>query len=609
VSTNTGTSQSVSTSASVNTSAIVSTSASGSTSATTNASSAHELRRGLAAEEHNIASQLVRSARNAPQRVAVHAPDRTSSRFGFRRRTSWSSLSFAELDERCDAIAHGLVARGLEPGDRVALFVRPGFDLVAITFALFKLGAVPLLIDPGMGAKAVVACLSRTKPRALVGVPAAHVLRALHQRELATITINVTVGPRWLAGATTLADLARRSHGVFAPRAVRADDAAAILFTSGSTGPAKGVVYSHANFAAQVCALRELYGLRAGEIDLACFPLFALFSAALEMTAVFPVIDPSRPARCDPALIVEAALEHGATSTFGSPAIWRRVVPHCLSHGIRLPSLARVLIAGASVPLDLVEDFHRVLADGADVHTPYGATECLPVSTISGRELLGDRRARSESGAGTCVGNAAPGVEIALVEISDEPIGDWRDARIVPRMELGEICVRGDVVTREYAGDERATSLAKIRDGDSIWHRMGDVAYLDDEGLLWFCGRKSQRIETRDGLVMPVPSENIFNLHPRVRQCALVGVGPRGSERPGLVIEPRVGEMPKRAKDRETLSHELREFASARARAIGTLVQPRIDTVLYRRALPVDVRHNAKIQREKLKAWAEGRAR
>jgi len=586
-----------------------STSTLASTSATTSANTVLELRHRLAAEEHNIASHLVRSARNAPQRVALRVPDRASSRFGFRRRTSWSSLSFAELDERCDAIAHGLVARGLEPGDRVALFVRPGFDLVAITFALFKLGAVPLLIDPGMGAKSVVACLSRTKPRALVGVPAAHVLRALHQRELSTIRINVTVGPRWLAGATTLAELARRSHGVFAPRAVQADDAAAILFTSGSTGPAKGVVYSHANFAAQVRALRELYDLRAGEIDLACFPLFALFSAALEMTAVFPILDPSRPGRCDPALIVEAALEHGATSTFGSPAIWRRVVPWCLERGIRLPSLARVLVAGASVPLDLVEQFHRVLADEADVHTPYGATECLPVSTISGRELLGDRRARSESGAGTCVGKAAPRIEIALVEIRDDAIHDACEARHVKRMELGEICVRGDVVTREYAGDERATELAKIRDGDSMWHRMGDIGYVDDEGLLWFCGRKSQRIETRDGRVMPVPSENVFNLHPRVRRCALVGVGPRGSERPALVVEPRAGEMPKRAKDRETLSHELREFASARARASGALIQPRIHTVLYRRALPVDVRHNAKIQREKLKAWAESSAR
>jgi acyl-CoA synthetase (AMP-forming)/AMP-acid ligase II len=596
------------------------------------------LARGVSAE-HNIASHLPRIARISPERIAVRAPvgSRKSSGarrgepsraddgslFGpggpgnashssrvFAKRTAWAGLSFAELDERCDAIAHGLAARGLVPGDRVALFVRPGFDLVAITFALFKLGAVPVLVDPGMGQRALVSCVARTKPRAFIGVPAAQVLRALHRRELASIEISVTVGPRWFAGATTLSDIVRGSYGRFEARAVRPDDEAAVLFTSGSTGPAKGVVYTHANFAAQVRVLRELYGLRPGEIDLSCFPLFALFSVALEMTAVFPVMDPSHPGRCDPERIAEAILEHGATNTFGSPAIWRRVVPWCIERGVRFPTLERALIAGASVPLDLVEGFHGVLAGEADVHTPYGATECLPVSSIHGRALCADLRARSESGAGTCVGRAAPGIEIALIAIQDEPIREWSDARVVRAgdraREIGEICVRGEVVTREYKFDERATALSKIRDGETLWHRMGDVGYFDDEGLLWFCGRKAHRIETGRATVLPVPAENVFNLHPRVRHSALIGIGPRGRERPALVVEPEAKAMPKNALERSTFTRELEDLARERGRAPEHMALPDIDTVLYRRTFPMDVRHNAKIQREKLKAWAQG---
>lgn len=568
-----------------------------------------------AGAEHNIASHLPRVAQRSPRSIAVQAADGAHgrTRLGLARRTTWSSLTYADLDLHCDAIAHGLALRGLAPGDRVALFVRPGPDLVAITFALFKLGAVPVLVDPGMGKSALVSCLARTKPRAFIGVPAAQVLRTLHRRELSTIEISVTVGPRWFAGATTLADVARGSRGVFATRAVHPDDEAAVLFTSGSTGPAKGVVYTHANFAAQVRVLKELYGLLPGEIDLCCFPLFALFSAALEMTAVFPLMDSARPGRCDPQRIVEAILEQGATNTFGSPAIWRRVVPWCQARGLRLPTLRRALIAGASVPLDLVAGFRELLEGEADVHTPYGATECLPVSSIRGRELVGDLRRRSESGAGTCVGRAAPGIDIALIAVHDEPIRAWSDARPVAAGELGEICVRGDVVTREYKFDERATALSKIRDGEGlgqrIWHRLGDIGYFDDDGLLWFCGRKAHRIETASGITPPVPAENVYNLHPRVRQTALVGLGPRGRERSVLIVEPEAKAMPKNAGECAAFALELADLARERGPAPRNLAWPSVETVLYRRSFPMDVRHNAKIQREKLKAWAEAEAR
>jgi acyl-CoA synthetase (AMP-forming)/AMP-acid ligase II len=521
----------------------------------------------------NLAQHLVRAARELPGLDALRWPG--------------GSITFAELERKSSAIAHGLAERGLGRGDRAALLVRPGPELVAIVFALFRIGAVPVLVDPGMGRAGLVRCFARMQPTAFLGVPLAHFL--------ARADLRIRVGPGWFPGTTSLAALARPEKGAFAPLELASEDPAAILFTSGSTGPAKGVLYTHGNFEAQIESLRALYGLARGQVDLACFPLFALFNTALQRTSVFPRMDASAPARCDPAAIVEALQRNAATDTFGSPAIWRRVVPWCVRRGEKLPALERAMIAGASVEPALVEGLRALLSPTGDVHTPYGATEALPVSSLSGAEITGRLRARIDGGHGTCVGRPAPGVEIALVRMSDDRIARWSEDLRVPPLALGEICVRGPVVTPAYDGDEAATRAAKIEDGARLWHRMGDIGYLDAEGLLWFCGRKSQRLETALGTFLPVPTESIFDRHPKVRRSALVGVGPRGSEVPVLVVEgPR----------REQA--ELVSFARANTDRKLPHPLPEIEHVLFRESLPVDARHNAKIAREELKRWAEG---
>ena len=548
----------------------------------------------------NVGASLAAAAARAPERAAVIEPAR-----GVLGGTRWRTTSARELDLRCDAFAHALVRRGVLRGDRVAVFVPPGRDFVALAFALLKIGAVPVLIDPGIGVPALVRCIAKAAPRAFVAVAAAQVLRAAHAREMPSIEIAVTVGRRWLPGAK---GLDARARGPFEPAPTRADETAAILFTSGATGPPKGVVYTHAMLEAQIRALRTLYGLEEGEIDLACFPLFALIDAALGITSVFPPLDPARPARADPARIVAAIEAHAPTLAFGSPAIWRRVVPWCVARGESLPSLRRVMIAGAPVALDLVAGFESLLGPGADVHTPYGATECLPLASIAGRELLGPAALMTESGAGTCVGRAAPGVELALIAIGDAPVagGAGRAAFArVARGELGEICARGPVVTHAYVSDPEENARAKIEVDGDVWHRTGDVGWLDADRRLWFCGRKAHRLETAEGLVTPVPTENVFNLHPRVARTALVGLGARGSERACLVVEPKPGRMPATPDARRAFVLELHEVLRSN---VSRAFPPRIaavETVLFHESFPVDPRHNAKIRREELKRWAE----
>ncbi len=546
-------------------------------------------------ERVNIAQFLPTQAARTPQRDAVLVARGLGAQFQL------EGVTYAELEARSNRIARALRDRGLAKGDRVCLFVRAGVDLIAITFALLKAGAVPVLIDPGMGRRSLLACVERMSPRVFIGIPLAHALRRVFPSAFRTVELAVSVGRRWLVGGEPLESLTKGVSAAPVLEDTAREDEAAVLFTSGSTGPPKGVTYSHGNFHAQVVALGELYGFGDGEVDVACFPLFALFSPALGMTCVFPEMDPSKPATCDPERLVEAIARTKATSTFGSPAIWRRVVPWCLERGVTLPSLRRVLIAGAPVPTHLLEGFQRVLVGEADVHTPYGATESLPVSSISGREVLSELRALAESGSGTCVGVPAARMRVELIAISDEPISEWNEDLALADGELGELVVKGPVVTREYKFQPEPTAASKLRDGDGWWHRMGDVGYRDSAGRLWFCGRKAHRLETAEGLLMPVPVENLFNTHPDVHRTALVGVGPRGTERPVLVVEAASHRSVKTTDEQRRFAEELR------AHTAELPLAARVTDFLFHPSFPVDVRHNAKIHREELKTWAEER--
>lgn len=539
------------------------------------------------AADPNIAACVERNARATPSRAAVIEPDGASG---------WRATACDELARRVERIALGLSRAGLARGDRVCVFVRPSATWVALTFALLRLGAVPVMIDPGMGRRGVLRCVERVQPRGLVGIPLANALRLVYPSSFASVEVAITAGRVHLGRGTTLARLEESANGALEPPPTSADDAAAVLFTSGATGPAKGAVHTHAMLAAQVASLRELYSIEPGGCDLACFPLFALFAPLLGLTSVLPRIDFTRPGTCDPAQVVRAATEHGAVQAFGSPAIWRRVAPWCAERGARIDSLHRLMIAGAPVSPRLVEACALIVGDGGDVHTPYGATEALPVSSASGSEILA-RRGESERGAGTWVGRLAPLVEARAIRVSDEPIAAWRDDLAVAPGEPGELAVRGPMVTREYASEPELTAAAKIRDGATVWHRMGDVVRVQRDRSLWFLGRKSHRVETERGALYPQSIENVFELHPAVARSALVGVGPRGRERPYLVVEPR--DMPRGTRARADLAGDITR--ATRERGDGAAVEG----VLFHRSLPVDRRHNAKIDRAALKRWAE----
>ncbi len=539
----------------------------------------------------NIAAHLPLMADRRPDQPAVIHPQ------------VGAHLTFRQLNEECDRYAWGLSRLGIGRGTRTLVMVNPGGDFFSLTFALFKLGAVPVLIDPGMGKANLLGCIGEAAPEALIAVPVAHAARVFSPRAFRSVKIAVTVGRRWFWGGPTLARIREASWQACPCAPTHASDTAAILFTSGSTGAPKGVVYEHGMFAAQARELRDFYGIQEGEVDLAAFPLFALFSVAMGVTVVIPDLDPTRPAQVDPATFVTAIQQFSASQSFGSPAIWDRVGQYCVERNLTLPTFRRVLMAGAPVSPTVLERVHHILSDSADAHTPYGATEALPVSSITAREVLRETAALTRAGQGTCVGRPFPGITLQVIRITDEVIPAWDDRLVLPRGQIGELVVKGPVVTREYFRRERDTAHAKIKDGDAWWHRMGDVGYLDEQGRAWYCGRTADRVQTASRTLFTDPCEAIFNQHPDVFRSALVGIGPTGHQRPVIVIEPHPGKFPATADEVIRFRDELLQLGAAHPVTAG------ITTVLFHRAFPVDVRHNVKIARDKLALWAAGQVR
>ena len=493
---------------------------------------------------------------------------------------------------------------GVPPGTKLALLVPQGIDLVSLVFGFYKAGVVAVLIDPGMGRRNMIRCLAEAEPEGFVAIPVAQAIRSLLPRLFPRrrTRFNVTVGKRWFWGGPTLEQLRGGPWTGSEMVPAEADQPAAILFTTGSTGPAKGVLYSHGNFDAQVEQIRDFYGIRPGEVDLPCFPLFGLFNCAMGATAVIPDMDPSHPAQVDPVKIIEAVRDWKVTQAFGSPAIWDRVGRYCESHGVRLDTMRRILSAGAPVPFEVLRRMKGCIHPEGDIHTPYGATESLPVASIAASEVLGiapqNGNGLVRPGAGVCVGRRFANIQWKVIQIADGPIASIEQAKELPVGEIGELIVRGPQVTRKYVTRCEANERSKIADGNGFWHRIGDSGYLDEEDRFWFCGRVAHRICTADGPLYPIRCEAIFNQHPGIRRSALVGFGPAERQRPVMILEPVSGQVPS-GRDREKLLAEIRQLGSVNPLTAG------IADFLLHPSFPVDIRHNVKIFREKLAVWAE----
>lgn len=539
----------------------------------------------------NISQGLKYSAEKFPYKKAVIYPAGRDKN----GRVTYSQITFKQLEKGSDEIAFGLENAGIKRGTRTILMVTPSIEFFYIIFAMTKIGAVPVVVDPGMGVKRMLSCLEQSQPEAFIGIEKAHVLRIFSPKTFKTIKTWITVGKKWFWSGHTLKSIWKPRKEKYRVAKTTKDETAAIVFTTGSTGPAKGVVYTHGNFNALIKQLKDHFNVEDDEIDLPTFPLFALYDPALSMTAVIPDMDPTKPAKANPEKLIEAIEDHGITNMFASPALLHRLGKYGKENNTKLPTLRRIISAGAPVSPSNIEQFSSMLGDHANIHTPYGATEAISIISIESDEILSETRGLSEKGYGLCVGRPILDTSIQIIKITDDPISQLRDIHILKQGEVGEIIVNAPLVTKHYFENRKADLFGKIPDpSGETWHRMGDVAWKDKDNRIWFCGRKDHRVETQEETMFTIPCEAIFNNHEKVYRSALVGVGKKGNQIPVMFVEPFSD-----IKNKKKFINELKELAGSFSHT------KKINNFFIDYAFPVDIRHNAKIFREKLAVKAE----
>jgi len=519
----------------------------------------------------------------------------------------YAHTTYGELVKIVNQYQRGLSELGLAPGDRVLMLVSPGSDFLALALAVMGRGATPVFVDPGIGLERMFRCIQDSDPHAFIGSPKAHLVRLLRRSLFHRIKFHITASEWALTGGHSLAYLKRFANAplpaVPLPRlqtegvSPKARDAALIAFTSGATGTPKGVIFTNEMLAAQVDAIRDALHQEAGTYDLTLLPIFSLYNVALGVSSVLPSLPVGKPLALEPAQIVKVIGDLRIQSSFGSPALWNKIAEYMVRSGGTLPTIRRIFMAGAAVPpatLDLVQ---RVAPHGT-VSTPYGATEALPVTYITSSDVLSSAHARAVSGEqGTPVGRAVAGIEVRIIQLADEPARTIDEIKEVPRGTIGEIIVRGANISPEYLHRPDANRTGKIADDRTFWHRMGDIGYLDDVGNLYYCGRRTHSIFTHERAYHSVPIEDLYNVLPKVRRSALVGI--KGGKEPGIVIEPLPQFWPENDEQREQFLRELRDLSDRDPLTQG------IQQFFFHRSFPVDPRHNAKIFRDQLSQWAD----
>tara|TARA_B100000282_G_scaffold293493_1_gene268915 strand:- start:3366 stop:5000 length:1635 start_codon:yes stop_codon:yes gene_type:complete len=530
--------------------------------------------------ELNIAGFLDKASRLFPNQKAIISA----------KESSFSPRTFKELNDetvRCSTFLHD---KKIIKGDKVLLAVRPGYELILIAFSLFRIGAIPIIIDPGMGIKAFLKCIKNTKPDALIGVSMIFLLKFFFKSSFFSIRKNILIKNNHLDQQIKTI----HEDKFVSPAACNMKSLAAVVFTSGSTGPPKGVEYTHKMFNAQINHLKNDFQICEGEVDLATLPIFSLFNPALGVTSIIPEMDPRKPALAKSNLIVETIQNFKVSTSFASPVIGDKIFQFCRANKIKLPSMKRIFLAGASPHPKLVEGLSNILPNGK-VIVPYGATESLPISSTDHKEIS-DLYDDTSQGNGSALGKPLNGITIKIMPITQAPFDSEPNyPNELESGKIGEICVSGAVVSEKYFRMPGATLDSKFKINEKIFHRMGDLGYFDHNGILRFLGRKAERFMTKNGILETERCEPIVNSFDEVYRSALIGIGKEKTKRPCLVVELK-NQLTQKKTDqlKRDILKKLNEY----------LPKFEFPYIVFQKSLPVDSRHNAKIHRLSLaKKW------
>lgn len=534
----------------------------------------------------NIVNHIEENSRLLENKVALTFP----------HKNDYQKLSFKELSQAINFYCFYFSESGIKANDKVLLFIKPSLKFAPIVFALFKMGAIPVLIDPGMGKNNLLKSVAQVKPDHLIAEPIVLFIKHFFQDTFKSIRLSFSVGFPFIGNK--IPDFSTNFNLIYPVYSKAPQDLCAILFTSGGTGVPKGVEYTHEIYDNQISMLKSMFNLKDSDVDCPAFPLFSLFTLAMGMTSCIPDMNPSKPAKANPKKLYKNITDHQCTFIAGSPAIWENLAHYCHQHQLTLPSVKYLVMFGAPVSLKIHESFVALLTNGT-TYTPYGATESLPIACISGKEILSSFKAKMLQGQGTCLGKVVSGVEVRIYEDSLEAEPFFNPAKVCAPMVVGEILIRSKIATASYYQMDEETYKAKVYTDDGFYHRIGDLGYLDYDQNLWFCGRKTHKVMSPKGTYYPIPVEAIFNQHPMIKRTALVGLGQSPQCEPAIVVERIDHFMTLNKKAHQEFMSELKVIAS------HNHLTKNINKFFLYDYFPVDIRHNIKIDRLKLKHWAD----
>ena len=536
---------------------------------------------------NSLYSNFIKSADTSPYSFSAIVPSFLIDS------VKYAQINNKDLKSLVNKYQRGMSELGLEKDDKVLMLVTPGIDFLALSFAVMGRGAVPVFLDPGMGKDKLIECIEDLKPAVFIGSPKAQILKLVKRKLFANIKFQIIASEWFIGKGYSLSYLKKFSSQAL--NQVESSGTALIAYTSGATGTPKGVVFTNEMIDEQLKIFKDVFGLEAGHKDLPLLPIFSLYNLALGVTSVFAPINPAKPLDLEPQKIVQIINDLGVEYSFGSPTLWKKIGEYCFRSRQTIISLKKIFMAGAPVPKETINLLNGVIT-GGETFTPYGATEALPVTFISGKEILDTNLETAKSGEqGTLVGKAISNVTLRVVSIMNEPVENISETKDVDAYEIGEVVVKGKNVSKEYFNKPEVNKISKIEDNGDKWHCVGDMAYLDNQGNLYFCGRKAHIVSTSNQTYYSVPTENIFNQHKKVSRSALVQLKDKEA---AIVIEPFAQFWPDSQEKKKVFVQELKELAQSNENTKN------ITRFFFNDKFPVDGRHNAKIFRDKLGTWA-----
>ena len=540
----------------------------------------------------DIADQVARTAEKFPDRIAVIEPDKVDKS----GKRTYKKYTYSTLASDSLQVARGLMAMGIGKGTRIVAMTPPSYESCVITLALHKVGALIMMIDPSVGYKNVSERLGKIGPEAFVGIPIAHLARVVFGWGPRFPKQAIVINGKFPA-AKSIEQIKKmaREHTEF-PK-ISPHDEAIVLYTTGSTGPAKPSLYLHKNYAQLYKRVAQSWRFSEDSespVDLAIFPAFFLIALSGGGTVVVPPIKfPESPAKTDPKALLDVINDCGVKTCFASPVILENMASYAVENGIKTKSLRRIIGGGAPIYERVSRRLLEMMDGRGEVFANYGATEAMPSTEMSAKEAIESCFSLTAQGRGLCVGRALDGVELRIIAIEDSANSEF--IKDMPVGEIGEILVRSMHISPAYYKDPLNTQKNKIEDEGGQWHRLGDAGYIDTEGRLWTCGRVSQRVRTREGFLFPLMVEPVFDADPAVKRSGLVGVEIDGYELPVICVEVNQKYSAEECEQiREKLQQRAENFEASRP----------VKHILFIEKLPVDPRHNSKIERPKLKKWA-----